>query len=134
MTKEENKKLIEEFPFLLPRNRWTGEVSEDYDYTHTELDSMPRGWRKAFGLEMCRELKEALGDFVEEYRIAQIKEKYGGLRWYDFGCTKEGRAVIGKYAALSKETCIACGKPATHTTTGWIEPYCDDCHTEEEDE
>ena len=26
MTKEENKKLIEEFPFLVPRNRWNGKI------------------------------------------------------------------------------------------------------------
>lgn len=47
--KESNQKLIERFPFLMPRNRWTGKVPEDYDYSYTELDSMPDGWRKAFG-------------------------------------------------------------------------------------
>lgn len=30
--KESNQKLIERFPFLMPRNRWTGKVPEDYDY------------------------------------------------------------------------------------------------------
>ena len=30
--KESNQKLIERFPFLIPRNRWTGKVPEDYDY------------------------------------------------------------------------------------------------------
>ena len=38
--KESNQKLIERFPFLMPRNRWTGKVPEDYDYSYTELDSM----------------------------------------------------------------------------------------------
>ena len=47
--KESNQKLIERFPFLIPRNRWTGKVPEDYDYSYTELDSMPDGWRKALG-------------------------------------------------------------------------------------
>ena len=47
--KESNQKLIERFPFLIPRNRWTGKIPEDYDYSYTELDSMPDGWRKAFG-------------------------------------------------------------------------------------
>ena len=50
---ESNHKLIERFPFLIPRNRWTGKVPEDYDYSYTELDSMPDGWRKAFGEQMC---------------------------------------------------------------------------------
>lgn len=38
-----NKKLIKEYPFLLPRNRWTGEVCSDYNYEYTELDAMPEG-------------------------------------------------------------------------------------------
>ena len=42
--KESNQKLIERFPFLMPRNRWAGEVPEDYDYSYTELDSMPDGF------------------------------------------------------------------------------------------
>lgn len=52
--KESNQELIERFPFLIPRNRWTGKVPEDYDYSYTELDSMPDGWRKAFGEQMLR--------------------------------------------------------------------------------
>ena len=39
-TKEQNKKLIERYPFLMPRNRWTGKVPEDYDYSYTELDAI----------------------------------------------------------------------------------------------
>ena len=76
---EENKALISEFPFLLPRNRWTGNIPDDYDYSYTELDDLPDGWRIAFGLQMCKELKEILvkGGGLDAYRITQIKEKYG---------------------------------------------------------
>ena len=55
---QENKELIKRYPFLLPRNRWTGEVAEDYDYHYTELDGMPDGWRIAFGKQMCEEIRE----------------------------------------------------------------------------
>ena len=58
--KESNQKMIERFPFLIPRNRWTGKVPEDYDYSYTELDSMPDGWRKAFGEQMCEDIREEL--------------------------------------------------------------------------
>lgn len=47
--KELNKLMIEEFPFLLPRNRWTDEVSEDFSYSYNEFSWMPRGWAAAFG-------------------------------------------------------------------------------------
>lgn len=127
---EENKKLIEEFPFLLPHNRWTDKVAKDYDYRYTELDAMPNGWRKAFGIDLCKELKESLirVNYLEKYRISQIKEKYGMLRWYDFGAPEEFiRIILPKYVKRSKLTCIKCGTPATKISSSWISPYCDDC-------
>lgn len=130
MTAEENRNLVERFPFLLPRNRWTGEVSEDYDYSYTELDAMPEGWRKAFGEQLCEELKAELvkAGCLNEYRIAQIKEKYGSLCWYDFGATEKILSeIVPKYERLSQRTCIKCGASATRITTGWISPYCDSC-------
>lgn len=57
MSIEENKNLIEHYPFLLPWDGWNDTVREDYDYSYTELDEMPRGWRKAFG-EMMMENSE----------------------------------------------------------------------------
>lgn len=130
---EENKALIAEFPFLLPRNRWTGNVPDDYDYSYTELDDLPDGWCIAFGLQMCRELKEILvkGGGLDAYRITQIKEKYGTLRWYDNGCPESVSnayyAWQKKYVELSKRTCIICGKRATKESVGYITYYCKEC-------
>ncbi len=142
-TKEYNKALCKKYPFLIPSNRWSGKlITEgagfwpgepdsvpDYDWEFTELDDMPDGWRSAFGEQLCEELKAALeaAGFLEKYRIIQIKEKYGFLRWYDNGNCDEGYKVIRKYEDLSKRICINCGKPATRITTGWISPFCDDC-------
>ena len=129
MTPEENQELIKRFPFLLPRNDWTDEVASDYDYSYTVLDAMPEGWRKAFGMQLCQELSQALQEagFLEQYRILQIKEKYGWLCWYDNGAPEAAQKVLAKYEVLSGQTCIKCGKPATKHTTGWITPYCDNC-------
>ena len=130
LSKEKNKELIERFPFLMPHNRWTDETPEDFDYSYTELDAMPDGWRKAFGEQMCEEIREELVrvDYLDKYRITQIKEKYGTLRWYDFGCTERIlREIIPKYVHLSARTCIRCGNSATKVSTGWVSPYCDTC-------
>lgn len=135
MNKEYNKQLVEKYPFLLPRNRWTGKVPADYDYSYTELDDMPDDWRKAFGEQMCEEIKQELEEkgLLDQYRISQIKEKYGVLRWYDFGCTEKiWTEIIPKYQKLSTRTCIKCGKPATKVTLGWISPYCDECCPDDE--
>lgn len=136
MTKEENKALIEQYPFLLPRNRFTGKVSADFDYSYTELDEMPKGWRVAFSNPMLQELKSMLvkADFVNDYRITQIKEKYGTLHWYDCGVPKSISAEYWewqkKYTHLSMRTCVICGQPAEFMSLGWISPYCKKCAAE----
>ena len=98
--------------------------------SYTELDNMPDGWRKAFGIQMCKEIKNELKkyNYLYKYRIAQIKEKFGILRWYDNG-SPDGCVypIINKYEDLSWRTCIVCGKPATKISKGWISPFCDNC-------
>ena len=130
-TRMENRRLCKRYPFLIPWNRWTGDPIPEWNYEWTEWDDMPTGWRKAFGDQMLEELREALIDDGDLYRwrIVQMKEKYGFLHLYDNGYKKGSRVpeIVSKYALLSEQTCIKCGKPATKITTGWISPYCDDC-------
>lgn len=99
---------------------------------YTELDAMPDGWRNAFGIQMCKDIKKQLikeGGYklLFAYRIMQIKEKFGTLRWYDSYSTTGINGIIRKYEDISAHTCINCGKPATWISKGWISPYCDDC-------
>lgn len=99
--------------------------------SYTELDAMESGWRKAFGIQMCKEIKKELKKhkFLYKYRIVQIKEKFGYLHWYDSGTPKDSKIydIIRKYEQISAKTCGVCGKPATKISKGWIYPYCDDC-------
>lgn len=96
-------------------------------------DDIPSGWNKAFGESMIDELNDILVkfNFVDKYRIMQIKEKFGSLRWYDNGVPKEAYEEysewLDKIEILSEKTCISCGELATHTTSGWIVPLCDSC-------
>ena len=53
--KERNKALVERYPFLLPRYEWSQEPLDDYDYEFTNLDDIPQGWVKSFGIQMCEE-------------------------------------------------------------------------------
>lgn len=100
---------------------------------YTELNMMPTGWRKAFGIQMCKEIKEALlrtggRKMLHKYRIIDIKEKYGELRWYDNFSVPEVDKIIYKYEYISQRTCIVCGRPATGYTPVeyWKSPYCDE--------
>ena len=129
--KEKNKALCEKYPFLLPRNRYTDEPLHGYDYEFTELDDMPAGWRIAFGEKMCAEIRDALVSkgMLEDYRIAQIKEKHGELAWYCNG-DSDIMNIKRKYESMSRRTCIECGKPATRISVGWLSPYCEGCAPE----
>lgn len=124
-----NDELVEKYHFLKLRNVYTDEESENNFYTW--LDDIPRGWRIAFGLHMCEELKQALlhgnEKTYEDYRIHQVKEKYGQLRWYTSFDTDETSAIVDKYSVLSETTCITCGEPAEYSTKGWVSPYCKKC-------
>ena len=69
-------------------------------------------------------------NYADKYRIVQIKEKYASLRWYSNGipmdASEEYYQWLNKYEKLSEETCIKCGKKATHFSKGWILPLCDE--------
>lgn len=129
--KQQNKMLIKQFPFLMPRNVWTNKELEKYDYSWTLLDDMPRGWKKAFGKLMCEDIMNELvsKNLVDEYRIFEIKEKYGTLRWYDNGGTEEIYKIIMKYEHISEFTCVECGKVNVPIINeGWIQPMCRSCY------
>ena len=123
-----NKKLLKQYPWLQPRNRFTDELIPNDD-NHTELDEMPEGWRIAFAEEMCKEIHEVLlkTNSVDSYRVLQVKEKYGKLCWYHTFAPDELEPIINKYEEISKKTCIVCGRPATKIHKNWIGPLCDEC-------
>lgn len=92
------------------------------------VNEMPEGWKIAFGDKLLKELEDAIdAERLTGYRVMQVKEKFGSLRWYDHGGNRETDAIIHKYKNLSARTCIICGKPAKYLSVGWIEPYCEDC-------
>ena len=106
------------------------DIKEDEIYTY--IDCAPEGWEKLCE-DLCAELKPLLEKvgYVDGYKLCQVKEKYGGLRWYDYGVPgtiyDEYSALMHKYEDLSYKTCCVCGAPATKISIGWICPFCDKC-------
>ena len=100
--------------------------------TFNELDAMDEGWLRRFGIQMMKELKKQLkkDKMLYSFRITQIKEKFGGLRFYVECASNEVYDIINKYENMSYDICISCGQDAKYTTRGWICPYCEECVTE----
>lgn len=128
---EYNKALIRRYPFLMPSDIWTYKILEGFDYTYSLMDSMPEGWRIAFGDQMLEELREELvrHAYLNDYRILQIKEKFGQLCWYTNAVPKDSKLfeIVQKYENMSLDYCIECGAPSTRMSTEWISPFCDEC-------
>lgn len=89
---------------------------QPFDY---EIDN---GW-KDLVLKLIEDLK-AIGWNGE---IAQIKEKFGGLRFYIGEGTIEMFKLIDKAECKSYSICIRCGQPGVLRGTSWPTPLCDVC-------
>lgn len=128
LTKREVQDLLEELPFLYPRNVWTGEKMEDFDFEDVpDVEGLPEGWQGLF-LQCCRDLVEPLkeNNQLESFYFTQTKEKYGSMRMYHNGTSEQAQRILDKYENLSTFTCCVCGKPATKLSLGWVCPYCEE--------
>lgn len=130
---EDHKRwLIHEYPWLtIDNDEAVNYFDVENNKIYTYIDCAPRGWAKLCE-DLCAELK-VLFDKVgyKDYALVQVKEKFGGLRWYDNGVPCEiyekYLSIIHKYEERSFCTCCICGAPATKISTGWISPFCDKC-------
>ena len=66
---------------------------------------------------------------AEGASIAQIKEKFGGLRFYVDGGSDELHSMIDAAQERSAQTCEKCGKQGKRRSGGWIKTLCDEHET-----
>lgn len=57
---------------------------------------------------------------------SQVKEKFGGLRFYVESSNDAQDAVISFVEYLSTHTCEVCGKPGKIREGGWLRTLCDE--------
>jgi len=58
--------------------------------------------------------------------VAQVKEKFGGLRFYVGGAPQEVHDIIDECETLSYKTCEICGDIGKPREGGWIKTLCDE--------
>ena len=130
-TIEENKILVGKYPWLIPPNKNTGKLPENYDYSKTVLDAMPTGWRIAFGDLLCEDIQKELEkfDYADKFVVVQLKQKMGDMRLYHNGVPTGCNVgkIIEAYSVLSQYICIDCGELDVPQTHGWVEPICKEC-------
>jgi len=74
--------------------------------------------------ELCQKLDEMAYTELPDFKVRQIKEKFGGLRFYVEGVSPVARGLIHDYEAKSHYVCEVCGKPGYTRPTGYITTVC----------
>lgn len=82
-----------------------------------------KGWLKLVDplIELCEKL---------DVEVHQIKEKFGGLRFYVGQAPEEVHTLIQIAETESFKTCERCGADGKRRPGGWIKVFCDRCEEE----
>jgi len=95
------------------------------------------GWQPIV-FALCRQI-DAWVKFVNhkpqkrqpiDVKIGQIKEKFGGLRFYYDGGDEYISGMVAMAEVWASRTCEVCGDPGKSRSGGWIKTLCDK-HDEE---
>lgn len=69
--------------------------------------------------------KNKQGNVVPQVTVAQIKEKFGGLRFYYSGGDDEISGMVRMAEAWADHSCETCGAAGKSRDGGWIKTLCD---------
>jgi hypothetical protein len=67
---------------------------------------------------------------VKQVTVQQIKEKFGGLRFYYSGGDDVVDGMIRMAESWASHSCEVCGKPGESRSGGWIRTLCDEHEAE----
>ena len=69
--------------------------------------------------------KNKTSEVVPQVIVAQIKEKFGGLRFYYSGGDNTIDGMVQMAEAWADASCEECGSPGKRRGGGWIKTLCD---------
>jgi hypothetical protein len=91
------------------------------------------GWNGLLD-DLCSRIEDILEETPElkkDFKICQIKEKFGGLRFYVYGASEKICNTIDLFQELSYNICERCGNNGNcRKIDGWIYTLCDKCCSE----
>lgn len=71
------------------------------------------------------ENEQRLTEYVPYVTVDQVKEKFGGLRFYYSGGDDEISGMVRMAESWASVTCEVCGVPGSTRHGGWIRTLCD---------
>lgn len=89
----------------------------------------------------CKQYKDKYEHYkdckeIQQVVAVQVKEKFGGLRFYYNGGDDVIRSYVDFAESLSLKICEHCGTTENvgHTTSGWISVLCENCYKKANEE
>ena len=132
LTVEQNKELVDKYPFLWPRYLNSdnfGEKWEPYNYDYTELDNLPDGWVNSWVPKFLNEVKDILikKNLLNDYFVVRFVHTL----WNKFNFKgnidiPEITELVKKYSAELNQYCMFCGKEPIYKST-WGFYACKEC-------
>jgi hypothetical protein len=134
MKEELDKKLCEKYPKIFKnRNGSMQETCMYWGFSHGDgwyaiIDSLCASIQNHINNKRYQFREMSQEDFDEEHQVvaAQVKEKFGGLRFYIDGGDDWVYGAISMAESMSYRTCEVCGAPGVTRGTGWIRTTCDE--------
>lgn len=106
----------------------------DFPTLFRDYRGNPRATCMAFGCEhgdgwepLLRRACERLGALGGGTVLAQVKEKFGGLRVYIDGGSDAAHDIVAAAEEESFRICELCGDPGRVRGGGWLVTRCDGC-------
>ena len=139
MTEEKDKALCEKYPKIFrDRNKSMQETCMCWGFEHGDgwyaiVESLCSNIQNHIDWKRRGEQFKDLSDeeFDEEHQTVavQVKEKFGGLRFYVNNEDDYVRGAISMAESMSYRTCEECGDQGKGRSGGWIRTLCDECHS-----
>ena len=88
------------------------------------------GWwpileKLCYNIQSYIDWKNKQSEVVPQVTVAQIKEKFGGLRFYYDGGDEHINGMVRMAEAWADASCEECGSPGKRRDGGWIKTLCD---------
>lgn len=78
-------------------------------------------------------IKQLIDNLIKDgwnKEICQVKEKFGGLRFYTNELSDAGHQLVKNAESMSYKICEECGEPGKTRGRGWVQTLCDKCELE----
>ena len=139
MNEELDKKLCETYPKIFKmRNASAQETCMCWGFEHGDgwydiIDAACKNiqnhvnWKRK--TDPFSSMTDEEFDEIHQPIAAQVKEKFGGLRFYVDNADEYTEGVIALAESLSYRTCEKCGNKGIMRKGGWIKTLCDGCNS-----